>query len=392
MPPAVMAVYGTRPEAIKMAPIVRGLARSRELECRVVVTGQHRSMLDQVNTTFGISPIEDLDIFAHGQGLEAVTARTLERLTPVLESYSPDLVLVQGDTTSAFAAGLSAYYLKIPVAHVEAGLRTPTIWSPFPEEGNRRLLTRIASLHLAPTPASARNLVREGVDPASIVVTGNSVIDAFLEVSGSGDSFRDPVLAASPLDGRPVIVVTSHRRESRGEPMARTARALARLAKQEPDVLIVLPLHANPRVREVFTPLLAGLANVLLTEPLEYTDFCRLTAMSTLILTDSGGVQEEAPSIGKPVLVLRDETERPEAVDAGTVKLVGTDEDRIVAEVTRLLHDASAYAAMASAVNPYGDGRAASRSVAAVEHFFGLGQREPDFLGQRSSEVSQTGE
>ncbi|WP_029288107.1 non-hydrolyzing UDP-N-acetylglucosamine 2-epimerase [Cellulomonas sp. HZM] len=376
-----MPVYGTRPEAIKMAPIVAALESDPRLDCTVVVTGQHRAMLDQVNEVFGITPAHDLDIFAHGQGLEAVTSRTLERLTPVLRDERPDVVVVQGDTTSAFAAGLAAFYLKIPVVHVEAGLRTATIWSPFPEEGNRRLLSHITSLHLAPTAGSRDNLLREGVDPTTVVVTGNSVIDALLSTAKVERPVVDPILAAADLDGRRVVLVTSHRRESWGEPMRSTARALARLATTEPEVVFVLPLHANPLVREIFVPALSELPNVLLTEPLGYTDFAQLTARSTLVVTDSGGVQEEAPSLGKPVLVLREDTERPEAITAGTATLIGTDEERVVNEVGKLLHDASHYAAMANAVNPYGDGRAAERSVAAIAAMLGVGERLADFAG-----------
>ncbi len=381
MSPKVMPVYGTRPEAIKMAPIVAALESDPRLDCTVVVTGQHRAMLDQVNEVFGITPAHDLDIFAHGQGLEAVTSRTLERLTPVLRDERPDVVVVQGDTTSAFAAGLAAFYLKIPVVHVEAGLRTATIWSPFPEEGNRRLLSHITSLHLAPTAGSRDNLLREGVDPTTVVVTGNSVIDALLSTAKVERPVVDPILAAADLDGRRVVLVTSHRRESWGEPMRSTARALARLATTEPEVVFVLPLHANPLVREIFVPALSELPNVLLTEPLGYTDFAQLTARSTLVVTDSGGVQEEAPSLGKPVLVLREDTERPEAITAGTATLIGTDEERVVNEVGKLLHDASHYAAMANAVNPYGDGRAAERSVAAIAAMLGVGERLADFAG-----------
>lgn len=374
-----MPVYGTRPEAIKMAPIVKALEASDNFDVHVVVTGQHREMLAQVNETFGITPADDLDIFAHGQGIDAVTSRTLERLTPILKAQKPDLVISQGDTTSAFAAGLAAFYQQIPVVHVEAGLRTPSIWSPFPEEGNRRLLTRISSLHLAPTSGSRDNLVAEGVDPATIAVTGNTVIDAFLSVAQTERAFETPELAGVGNDGRRIVLVTSHRRESWGDPMRRSASALRRLALQEPDVLFVLPMHANPLVREIFRPALEDLPNVLLTEPLGYTDFARLTALSTLVVTDSGGVQEEAPSLGKPVLVLREDTERPEAVTAGTARLIGTDEELIVSEVTALLHDTARYEEMANAVNPYGDGKAGARTVAAIEAFFGLGERLPDF-------------
>lgn len=374
-----MPVYGTRPEGIKMAPIVKALELSPDFETHVVVTGQHREMLAQVNETFGITPSADLDIFAHGQSLAAVTSRTLERLTPILLEAKPDVVIAQGDTTSAFASGLAAFYLKIPVVHVEAGLRTPSIWSPFPEEGNRRLLTRIASLHLAPTSGSRDNLLREHVDPNSIAVTGNTVIDAFLSIAQTDRPFVSAELDGLGRDGRRVVLVTSHRRESWGDPMRRTAAALRTLAQQEPGTDFVLPLHANPLVREIFRPALEDLPNVRLTEPLGYDDFARLTALSTLIITDSGGVQEEAPSLGKPVLVLREDTERPEAVTAGTALLVGTDTARIVAEVTSLLHDADRYATMANAVNPYGDGSAAARSVAAIGALFEIGARLPDF-------------
>lgn len=377
----IMTVYGTRPEAIKMAPIVKELQRSQVLEPHVVVTGQHRAMLDQVNSAFSIEPSDDLDIFAHGQGLETTTAKTLERLTPILKKARPDALVVQGDTSSAFVAGLAAFYQKIPVFHIEAGLRTPTIWSPFPEEGNRRLLTRISSLHMAPTNVSRDNLLREGVEPETVVVTGNTVIDALLETVGTPRPYMDPTLGGLDLTDRKVVLVTSHRRESWGEPMRRTAKALSELAASERDVLFVLPLHANPIVREIFVPALQGFDNVVLTESLSYTDFAQLTAESTIVITDSGGVQEEAPSLGKPVLVLRENTERPEAVDAGTVKLVGTNPDQIILESRRLLHDPAYFASMANAVNPYGDGRAAKRSIAAMEEFFGVGARLEDFMG-----------
>lgn len=374
-----MTVYGTRPEAIKMAPVIGALQTSDELDAFIVVTGQHREMLDQVNGVFGIEPDVDLDIFDPGQGIAAVTTRTIERLTPVLREHRPDALVVQGDTTSAFAAGLAAFYEQIPVIHVEAGLRTSTLMSPFPEEGNRRLLSHISALHLAPTPGSRANLEAEGIDPAAIAVTGNTVIDAFLRTVATSHPWDEPRL--QQLDGldQPLVLVTSHRRESWGDPMVRTATAIAELAEQESGVQFVLPLHANPVVRDIFVPRLAQLSNVLLTDSLSYSDFARVTAASTLVITDSGGVQEEAPSLGKPVIVLRESTERPEAVDAGTVKLVGTDKDLIVSEATRLLNDGDAYATMANAVNPYGDGQAAARSIAAIEAFFDLGERMPDF-------------
>lgn len=375
----VMTVYGTRPEAIKMAPIIRALRGADDLEPFVAVTGQHREMLDQVNGLFEIEPDADLDIFSPGQSIAAVTTRTVERLTPLLQQERPDALVVQGDTTSAFAAGLAAFYEQIPVIHVEAGLRTPTLMSPFPEEGNRRLLTRITTLHLAPTSGSRSNLEREGVDSSTIAVTGNTVIDAFLTTVSKPQPWGDPLLAQLDSSDKPVVLVTSHRRESWGEPMVRTAAAIAELARKYPGVQFVLPLHANPLVRDIFVPKLESLPNVLLTGSLEYTDFARVTAASRIVITDSGGVQEEAPSLGKPVLVLRESTERPEAVDAGTVKLVGTDAELIVAEASQLLDDPDAYATMANAVNPYGDGRAAERSIAAIREFFGIGTRMADF-------------
>ena len=376
---SIMPVYGTRPEAIKMAPLVLALRESPVLDCTVAVTGQHREMLDQVNRVFGIEPDVDLDIFEHGMGLSTVIEKTLARLTPVLEERRPDAVVVQGDTTSALAAGLAAFNLHIPVVHLEAGLRTASIASPFPEEGNRRLLSQITSLHLAPTAQAHANLLASGVQPADIVVTGNTVIDALLAAASQDLTYLDPALRErGELTGE-VILVTSHRRESWGDPMRRTASALAQLAQERPHVTFVFPLHANPRVREIFEPVLRPLPNVVLTESLAYPDLVLLLKVATLVVTDSGGIQEEAPALGKPVVVLRDDTERPEAIDAGTALLVGTDPVRIVTEVNRLLDDAAAYETMARAQNPFGDGFAAQRSVAAIAEFFGDGERLPDF-------------
>lgn len=371
-----MLVYGTRPEAIKMAPIVTALEASRVLRAEVVVTGQHREMLDQVNSLFGIVPVEDLDIIAPRQTLEQITVRALTGLSAVMRVRRPDAVVVQGDTTTAFVATLAAFYQKIPVVHVEAGLRTANVYNPFPEEINRRLTSQMATLHLAPTPVSRSNLLAENVRPESIVVTGNSVIDALHEIVARRLPYSDPALEA--LSG-PVVLVTAHRRESWGEPMARVAQAIGELAARFPTTSFVLPAHLNPVVREVLLPPLRGLANVLITEPLEYGQFCRLMQDSTLILTDSGGVQEEGPSLGKPVLVMRETTERPEAVTAGTVRLVGTDRAAIVEQVARLLTDPAYYATMANAVNPYGDGQAARRSITAIEHFFDLGPESDQF-------------
>jgi len=375
-----MTVFGTRPEAIKMAPVITALTESTDLSVSPVVTGQHREMLDQVNRAFGIVPVDDLAVFEPGIGLNRLTEKTLAALTPILRARRPDAVMVQGDTTSALAAGLAAFNEQIPVIHLEAGLRTDSIASPFPEEGNRRLLSQISALHLAPTPAARENLLRSGIPAADIAVTGNTVIDALHVTVARDVPFVDPRLVPLADDARRIVLVTSHRRESWGAPMARTAAALATLARQRDDVLFVFPLHANPAVREIFEPVLAPFSNVLLTESLTYTDLCRVLARCTLVVSDSGGLQEEAPALGKPVLVLRDDTERPEAIAAGTAILVGTDPDEIVLNTNRLLDDPTVYATMANARNPFGDGRAAERSVAAVRSFFGRGQRIADFL------------
>ncbi|WP_100423448.1 non-hydrolyzing UDP-N-acetylglucosamine 2-epimerase [Sediminihabitans luteus] len=361
-----MTVYGTRPEAIKVAPVIQALEASPDLASVTVVTGQHREMLDQVNDVFGIVPDHDLDIFAHGSTLSTIVARVLERLDPLLVAERPDAVIVQGDTSTSTAAALAAFHRQIPVVHVEAGLRSGDITSPFPEEGNRQITSRIAALHLAPTATSRANLIAEGVDPATIVVTGNTVIDALLATVEKALPFGDPVLETLAASGRRILLVTTHRRENWGDSMQDVGRALGRLARAFPEVEVVLPAHRNPIVREAVLPHLEGLANVTVTEPLPYGEFTRLLGLSHVILTDSGGVQEEAPSLGRPVLVMRENTERPEAVDAGTVKLVGTDEDRLVAEVTTLLTDDDAYGTMARATNPYGDGHAAARCVAAT--------------------------
>jgi len=371
-----------------MAPLVLALRDSPVLDCTVVVTGQHRQMLDQVNSVFGIVPDIDLNIFEHGLGLSAVIEKTLSRLTPVLEDQAPDAIVVQGDTTSALAAGLAAFNLHIPVVHLEAGLRTASIASPFPEEGNRRLLSQITSLHLAPTAQARTNLLASGVDDGSIVVTGNTVIDALLAAASHDLTFLDPALRDHAALTGDVILVTSHRRESWGEPMRRTASALAKLAHDRPHITFVFPLHANPRVRETFEPVLRPLPNVILTEPLAYPDLVMLLKVAKLVVTDSGGIQEEAPALGKPVVVLRDDTERPEAIEAGTAVLVGTDPVRIVTVVDRLLDDAAAYDTMARAQNPFGDGQAAERSVAAIAAFFGVGERLPDFEFRPQHSVS----
>jgi UDP-N-acetylglucosamine 2-epimerase (non-hydrolysing) len=372
-----MVVYGTRPEAIKLATVVRELRRSRCVDVTVVVTGQHRAMLDQVNSLFDIVPEHDLDVIRPRQQLHQVTQRVLAGLTEVIRTERPDALVVQGDTTTSFVAALAAFYEQVPVVHVEAGLRTDNRYDPFPEEINRRLTSQLTSLHLAPTPTSRSNLLREGIAAGDVAVTGNTVIDALMDIVSRGLPLENPALEV--MDAGPAVLITSHRRESWGQPMARTAAAISRLAKEFDDVAFVLPAHLNPTVREVLLPPLEGLPNVTVTDPLSYADFAHAMDSSTLILTDSGGVQEEAPSLGKPVLVLRETTERPEAVEAGTVRLVGTDEHLIVDEVRRLLTDHAAHEEMARAVNPYGDGHASVRIRAAVEHFLGLGERVPDW-------------
>lgn len=375
----ILVIYGTRPEAVKMAPVLRAMHDWPDLLTSVVVTGQHRSMLDQINDLFGISVDDDLDILQAGQTLDSITARALEGLAPLLARERPDAVLVQGDTTTAFAAALAAFYAKVPVVHLEAGLRTGDVTSPFPEEMNRRLTSQLASLHLAPTPASRANLESEGVDPARITITGNTVIDALSGTLLRRRPYENAMLRSLDGHNRAVLLVTAHRRESWGAPMRSVGSALARLVRMHPSLLVVLPVHRNPIVRDALLPPLRGLDNVLVVDPVGYGDFCRLMERCTLILTDSGGVQEEAPSLGKPVLVLRDTTERPEAVRAGTVRLIGTDPDRLVQVTTGLLTDRSAYAAMARAINPYGDGQSAPRVVQAIRHFLGLGPAPEQF-------------
>jgi UDP-N-acetylglucosamine 2-epimerase (non-hydrolysing) len=387
-----MVVFGTRPEAIKVAPLIQALAAAPWSQPMVAVTAQHRRILDQVLELFAIPPNYDLDIMRSGQTLTDVTVGALGGLGPVLADADPDLVVVQGDTTTTFAAALASFYRRVPVVHLEAGLRTGDVLSPYPEEMNRRLTSQLASLHLAPTPTARASLLAEGVKPGSVVVTGNTVIDALHWTIGRRVPYRDQKLACLDRDPRKVLVVTAHRRESWGEPMAAIGTALAALARSHPDLVVVLPVHPNPRVREALLPAVAGLANVLVVEPLAYGEFARLLDRATIVLTDSGGVQEEAPSLGKPVLVMRDTTERPEAVAAGTARLVGTDHDRIVADVGSLLQDADAYAAMAGAVNPYGDGRAAERSCQAMARFLGLDATVDEFTPAGSPESPDVGE
>lgn len=373
----VLLVFGTRPEAIKMAPVYETLKNAPNLDVRVAVTAQHREMLDQVLRLFSIEPNYDLDVMKPGQGLTEVTAGVLAGLKPVLEDFSPNLVLVHGDTTTTLSASLAAYYQKIPVGHVEAGLRTGNIYSPWPEEINRKVAGAIARLHFAPTQRAASNLTEEAVPAERISITGNTVIDALLDVVQRLEN--DPQQSAA-LDAKfgidpskSLILVTGHRRESFGGGFERICSALGTIAKRE-DVQVVYPVHLNPNVKGPVEANLSALERVRLVAPLDYLPFVHLMRRADIILTDSGGVQEEGPSLGKPVLVMRDTTERPEAVDAGTVKLVGTDADLIVRETQKLLDDQTAYEAMSHAHNPYGDGQASQRIRDAVLSFFAISE------------------
>ncbi len=376
----VMLVFGTRPEAIKMAPLAVALAEQPWCELFVCVTGQHREMLDQVMTFFGISATDDLALLAPGQTLSQLTGRAITAMEPVMATREPHAVVVQGDTTSTFIGALSAFYHQVPVVHLEAGLRTDNPMSPFPEEIDRRLTGQLSSLHLAATSQACENLVRDGVDPAAITVTGNTVIDALRLAVQRKEPYADVALEKIDSSDRKVVLITAHRRESWGEGMSAIGRAIAKLATSHPDVEFVFPIHLNPLVRDAIIPQIGTLRNVTVTDPLPYGAFARLLNRSAVVLTDSGGVQEEAPSLGKPVLVMRDTTERPEAVRAGTAKLVGTDEALIVAEVTKLLTDTRAYETMSLAHNPYGDGKAVERCVAAIGELLGTAKRLPEFV------------
>lgn len=375
----VMVIYGTRPEAVKMAPLIRSLRSSPVLQPVVVSTGQHREMMDQVNAWFGIVPDLDLKVFHSGATLTELAARILQELPKVLTDHRPDAVVVQGDTTTVAMAAIACFYHNIPVVHLEAGLRSGDIHSPFPEEANRKLAGQVTALHLAPTTLSRDNLLREGLDPSLISVVGNTVIDALHWTAQQEVTFTDPRIAALAEDERRIVLLTTHRRENLGEPMRRIGRAVAELAETRPDTVFVFPAHKNPKVRDEILPLFERHDNILVCEPLDYAEFVHVQKLSHLILTDSGGVQEEAPSLGKPVLVLRENTERPEAVDAGTVKLIGTMTERIVAEVGELLDNAAKYESMSTAVNPYGDGLTAERSVAAIAELLNVGKRMTEF-------------
>jgi UDP-N-acetylglucosamine 2-epimerase (non-hydrolysing) len=373
-PTRILVIFGTRPEAIKLFPVVAALRADPRFEPVVCVSAQHREMLDQVLAIAGLVPDHDLDLMQPGQSLDALTAALLTGLGRVMDEVRPDRVMVQGDTATAMAGALAAYYRKLPVDHVEAGLRSGNIHHPWPEEVNRKVIGAMASLHFAPTEVSAAALHRENVDPARVHVTGNTVIDALHWVSGR--IAAEPTLAAGLAElearfaGKRIIGVTTHRRENFGDGMESIAGAIRRIAARS-DVAVIFPVHLNPNVRAVMNTALAGLDNVALVEPLDYPHFVRLLGLAEIMLTDSGGVQEEAPALGKPVLVMRETTERPEGVTAGTARLVGTDEDRIVTEIFTLLDDKAAYEAMARAHNPFGDGHAAARIVELIANEVG---------------------
>ncbi len=364
----IMLVFGTRPEAIKMCPLVLELKRHACFDVRVCVTGQHRSMLTAVLDCFGVLPDYNLDIMKQNQTLFDITSEILLKIKAVLESEKPDVLLVHGDTSTTFAAALAAFYLQIPVGHVEAGLRTYDLAAPFPEEFNRQAVGIVAKYNFAPTEAAKENLLREGKNPDTIYVTGNTAIDALQTTVYAGYTHPELTWATEPMaDGRPrkFILLTAHRRENLGEPLRRCFRAIRRIMEENPDVRILYPIHLNPKVRDTAHELFSGCENIRLIEPLDVLDFHNFIAQSDLILTDSGGIQEEAPSLGKPVLVLRETTERPEGVMAGTLKLVGSDEEKIYTECSRLLLDKDAYATMSKASNPYGDGTAC-RQIAEI--------------------------
>ena len=371
----ILSIFGTRPEAIKMAPLVKALNAAEGIDAKVCVTAQHREMLDQVLDLFEIIPEYDLNIMKPGQSLYDVTTNILLGLKPILEEFKPDLVLVHGDTSTTLSASLAAFYQQIPVGHVEAGLRTGNLSSPWPEEGNRKLTGAITKLHFAPTQTSQQNLLNEAVNADNIVITGNTVIDALLQVV---DKVKTDTALISTLkakfpeldETKKLILVTGHRRESFGGGFERICEALVEIATAHPDTQILYPMHLNPNVREPVNRILKNVDNVHLIEPQDYLPFVYLMNQAHIIVTDSGGVQEEAPSLGKPVLVMRDTTERPEAVEAGTVKLVGTDKARIVSEVNNLLTNAQEYQSMSRAHNPYGDGKACERIVAKIKQHF----------------------
>jgi UDP-N-acetylglucosamine 2-epimerase (non-hydrolysing) len=374
-----MTIYGTRPEAIKMAPLIRALDDSPLFEPVVAVTGQHRTMLDQVNSLFGIVPQHDLELMVPGATLTQISARVLAAVSRLLDLAAPDAVVVQGDTSTAFFSALAAFYHRVPVIHLEAGLRTGDIASPFPEEMHRLLTAPLAALHLAPTASSRLNLRREHVPAALIATTGNTVIDALRTAADVPVRYSDHSVQQLVEGNAKYVLVTAHRRESWGGPMREAMVGIRRAVRRFPRHRFLIPMHPNPLVREVIVDVLGDSPEVLLTEPLSYHQFVHAMRGAEFVITDSGGIQEEAPSFGKPVLVMRDTTERPEAVEYGTVKLIGTAQEDVLHSISQLIEDADVFDRMANAVNPYGDGHAAARSIAAMEHLLGLGEKLPDF-------------
>ncbi|MDB2315828.1 UDP-N-acetylglucosamine 2-epimerase (non-hydrolyzing) [Luminiphilus sp.] len=365
----ILIVFGTRPEGIKMAPLVHKMRSDTRFETTVCSTGQHKEMLEQVMQIFDITPDINLSIMRHGQTLDEVTARILVKMTDILQSIKPDLVLVHGDTTTAMAAAISSFYNGTPVGHVEAGLRTFDLSAPFPEEFNRQVVTKVSSLHFAPTETSRANLIAEGVDTAGVAVTGNTVIDALFWMIEKNEQASDDLLSYFMtklgwcVSDRKFVLITGHRRENFGDGFLSICSAIAKVAEKYPDIAFVYPVHLNPKVKEPVNAILGDIANVHLISPLEYTEFVFLLSQCHFVLTDSGGIQEEAPSLGKPVLVMRDVTERPEAVDAGTVKLVGSNESVLIKNISSLLDNETAYSEMSRAHNPYGDGRACDQII-----------------------------
>ncbi|SHE29172.1 UDP-N-Acetylglucosamine 2-epimerase [Thermoanaerobacter uzonensis DSM 18761] len=374
----IVSVFGTRPEAIKMAPLIKALEREKDFESKVCVTAQHREMLDQVLRLFNITPNYDLNIMKEKQTLSEITNSALIGLERVFNSEKPDLVLVHGDTTTTFVAALAAFYHKIKVGHVEAGLRSFNKWFPYPEEINRKLTGVLTDLHFAPTTTAKSNLLKEGVSEESIFVTGNTVIDAMVYTVNRDYIFRDERLNQIDYNNKKVIVVTAHRRENWGKPLENICNALKRIAQNYKDVYIVYPVHKNPVVREIVFSTLGRLSNVLLLDPLDTDEMHNLMAKCYMVMTDSGGLQEEVPSLGKPVLVLRDVTERPEAVEAGTVKVIGTEQEVVYNEGALLLENREEYDKMANAVNPYGDGKASLRIIQAIKYAFKLSDTKPE--------------
>ena len=368
----IMPVFGTRPEAIKMAPLIKILAAQEDIETITTVTAQHREMLDQVLKLFKIKPAYDLNIMKPEQSLTEITVGVLSKIEKIISKEKPDLVLVHGDTSTTFASSLAAFYHKIPVGHVEAGLRTYNKFSPFPEEMNRKLTGCLAEMHFAPTPTAKEALLKEGVPAGQIFVTGNTVIDALLQTVDKGYKFKDATLKQLNFESKKIILLTAHRRENIGARMEQIFQAVKAIVEQHHDTEVLVPVHLNPTVQELAQRVFGGIERVRMVPPLAYEEFVNLMDRCYLVLTDSGGLQEEAPALGKPVLLLRDTTERPEAITAGTVKLIGTEREKIIKETSSLLTNSAAYRKMAAAINPYGDGRAAERILQAIRYYFQL--------------------